>query len=176
MREQPANLIRFIASLDIKPNNVVYLNGLDMKFDFVSRFYTPHISISVLANNVLRDIATGMVPTTVLQNTEYGILRDIEESGIKTINRSMYTLIRIVLLETFSIVYTLNDKQNFIRYVEIDAIDDLRQNIKYLIDALGKDNRYSKITQSLQILLTDLGYIQAAIPEMKERWRIDGTL
>ena len=176
MEEQSSSLIRFISSLDVKPDNTVYLNGLDMTFDFVSRFYTPHVSISVLANSVLRDIASGAIPTTVLSTTEAGILKDISDSGLNTANKPVYTLTRVVLLEVFSILYTLNDKPSFIKYIEVESIEAVRQNIKYIVDALGKNDRYSTLIRSLQAMDIDLGYIQAEIPEMKERWRVDGTL
>lgn len=175
MMPQSSSMIRFLSSISIDPDNSIVLNKFDDTLEFVSRFYTPHYKITILAGNVLADIKDGVVPTAVIQEDQDSLITHILNSNLEISRPHIYTLCRAVLLEAFSIVYTLNDKEEYIKYIDEDEITEVRETIKYLQDTLGKYDQYGQIVKGLQDMDIAMGFIQVQLPEVREGM-INGTL
>ena len=62
------------------------------------------------------------------------------------------------------------------KYIDTADVNLTRQNVKYLLDYLGDDERYSEITIDLQSMDVALGYVGAQIPLIKKELRNNGTL
>lgn len=168
MLEQSPSLIRFIAGLNLHPDNTIVLNKLDTNLSFVSRFYTPHFKVSILGKHVLEDVTKGVIPSRLIQTEEENLTTYIQNSDLRTTHPMLYTLARAVVLETFSLVYTLNDRKEYIRFLDEEDVQDTRETIKYLCDALAKIEKYNRIVKGLQDLDIHLGYIQKEIPAVRE--------
>lgn len=59
---QTASLLRFLNNINLNSTNIQY-NLLDENIGFVSRYYTPNIQLSELAQRVLNDIQHNNIKT-----------------------------------------------------------------------------------------------------------------
>lgn len=165
--KQPAALLRFISAFDINPDNTIVSNVLDKEATFVSRFYTPNMKVSVLSTKVLKDLETKDILVVNRTLNPDSLTGQIINSSLRVRNPAIFQLAKTVILESFSLVYSINDSPELLEFIDADEIATARINVKYIIDALGKDPDYIKMSQNLSELDISLGYIQAQVPVLK---------
>ena len=156
----------FISKIRVNPQNIIIENFLDKGFPKLSSYYTPRRELSELAIHTLEEVQRGKIihskgktdPRTIpgmVFNT--GVLREYPEL-------TMY--FRIVLLETFSVVYAIKYREDFRQYLNGEDIRGVRDNINFIVDILGFDPRYKDLILSLQTVEIELAYIQAQVNKM----------
>lgn len=164
----PRELLRFISNIKLDNNNNLILNLLDTTPSFVTRFYTPNFSVSVLASNVLAKLERNTILASSVQLANSNLVHKVNTSGMKLKRPDIYLLLRTVVLETFSLIYTIREDNSLIKYLSLDEIKLTRANLRYILTEIGADEAYSPIIQDLHNLDIALGYIQAQVPVIKE--------
>lgn len=160
----PRNFISFIRNLEIDPDNLVVENILDRESDFISQYYTPNNRVSELGRKVLESLNRQRVRTHpgTLDKGSLGYL--ILRSDFLTHYKNIETLLKIILLESFSIEIAIFHDESFRKYLSKEDIKDTRETLKFVLDIISLDPRYSEIISHLQDLNVSLGYIEAQVP------------
>lgn len=164
-----AALLRYISSYEIAPDNTIVLNTLDRELDFVSRYYTPRLKISELASFVLKDIESEKIQPKKSPPSKGSFLDKMLTNNIRYTDNNLYQLGKTILLECFSIMYTINYKNSYVIYLSESDIRQARTNIIYFIDAIGSKEEYHDLKDDLYEFDISLGYIQGQIPVLKEQ-------
>lgn len=161
-----SSLLRFISSFDIDPNNTVITPTALDSAEFVSMFYTPQLRVSKLASKVSEELDTGVIAKNELPNKD-SFMYKLQTSDLKETKPYVYQLAKVVMLECFSIVYAIKHENKLLKYLEKEDIRTARTNLKYILDSLGKDQKYMGMTEDINKLDISLGYIQAQIPVIR---------
>lgn len=163
----PAALIRFMSYLDVDPDNVIMSNVIDQEPNFISRFYTPNLRVSPLAAKVLAALHTDTFLTINRDVSADSLIGQLTASNLRTENPYVYQLTQTIVLEAFSLVYAIEDREELVKYINADDINRVRINLKYVLDAIGKDHKYTSLIENIQELDVTLGYIEAQVPVIK---------
>lgn len=159
--------LRFISSYEIAPNNELIYNTLDREAEFISRYYTPRLRVSELASFVLKDISSETIKPINKSVAKDSFLEKVFESNMKDRNPHLYQLAKTILLEVFSLVYLVDHKQNYAKYLSESDLRQVRMNIKYFLDAIGGEERYLNLVEHLHQFDISIGYVQGQVPVIK---------
>lgn len=165
----PASLIRFISYLETDPDNVIVNNVIDQEPNFISRFYTPNLRISPLASKVLKELQDNSFLTTNRDVSPNSLIGQLSNSNLKAENPHLYQIAQTIVLESFSLIYAIEDKEELIKFISADDINLVRTNLKYLLDAIGTNHKYTDMIENIQQMDVTLGYIEAQVPVIKNR-------
>jgi len=163
------DLISFISSIEVTPDNLVVENELDQESSFVSRFYTPHSAVSELARKVLENIQMNQIPTTVKRVKKESLAHHFIHSNFRETYPSLFKYIKILLLECFAIAYTIDYDPKLTKFLTQEDIQDTIETLKYILDVVSLDVRYPEIINGLHDLNVDLGYIKGQVPVIRSR-------
>lgn len=168
LSRHPKELLRFISNIKLDSNNNLILNLLDTTPSFVTRFYTPNFSVSVLATNVLAKLERDTILSSNVQLASSNLIYKINTSGMKLKRPDIYLLLRVAVLETFSLIYTIREDNDLIKFISVEEIKAVRVNLRYILTEIGAVEDYATIVEDVQNLDVVLGYIQAQVPVIKE--------
>ena len=175
MIKQSQELLRFFSALNVDYNNKVYVNTIDSTSNYITRFYTPNLTVTPLSNVVLGyineqvDIQEGLFSI----DTE-SIIYLVNQSDLRISSPYIFKLIQSVTLDAFSIVYALEEKPLLLKYVEESDLRVTVENIGYIVDALSGQSAYTEITAKLQDLYIALGYLASSLDAIKKDVLTDG--
>ena len=162
--------------MKVNPDGTVITNVIDTTPNYISRFYTPKLVISSLSSNILSVLNQDDFFQTNRALSESTLTMKFLKSSLKLESPFVYTLAQTTILEAFALLYSLKEKPELMKYIDTADVNLTRQNVKYLLDYLGDDERYSEITIDLQSMDVALGYVGAQIPLIKKELRNNGTL
>ena len=154
-------LLDFVTTIKVSPNNIVVENTLDAELPFVSRYYTAHKGLSELGRYVLQDIQRGQVSYTRKQLDTNSLTYLAKHSGLLTEYPSLTTYFKILILESYAIMYAVEEKASYRKHLNKKDIRKVRTTLKYILDIIGMDVAYEAIITHLQDLDIELGYIEA---------------
>lgn len=159
-------LLRFISSFDVDPDNSVIGTALD-EATFVSRFYTPKMKVSALAVKVLDELANNKILAENRTPHEGSFMYKLQNSDLRTTKPYLFQLSKTIMLECFSVVYAVEQKPELLKYLNQTDLQVARTNLKYLLDAIGDDPKYSSMTEDINKIDISMGYIQAQVPVLR---------
>lgn len=174
--KQSPDLLRFIGSLELDADNSVVTNAVDSKISYVSKYFTPHLRVSPLTNKVLSMLDLDNMYANNVTLDEDNLTYMTLHSGLKTEMPDIYQLIQVIVADSFSMLYVLAGDTSLIVYLSSGNIQVTRNNIKYVIDALGTTDIYQDIVQQLTILDTACGYLQAQVENLKTQYQRTGSI
>lgn len=174
--KQSPDLLRFIGSLELDADNSVVTNAVDSKISYVSKYFTPHLRVSPLTNKVLSMLDLDNMYANNVTLDEDNLTYMTLHSGLKTEMPDIYQLIQVIVADSFSMLYVLAGDTSLIVYLSSGNIQVTRNNIKYVIDALGTTDTYQDIVQQLTILDTACGYLQAQVENLKTQYKRTGNI
>lgn len=174
--KQSPDLLRFIGSLELDADNSVVTNAVDSKISYVSKYFTPHLRVSPLTNKVLSMLDLDNMYANNVTLDEDNLTYMTLHSGLKTEMPDIYQLIQVIVADSFSMLYVLAGDTSLIIYLSSGNIQVTRNNIKYVIDALGTTDTYQDIVQQLTILDTACGYLQAQVENLKTQYQRTGNI
>nr|AGM61361.1 hypothetical protein BTP1_16 [Bacillus phage phiBTP1] len=85
------------------------------------------------------------------------------ESDLVTYNPRMYTLVTSVVLESFALLYSIEEESTNLQYMSHKDFQRIRDNVNYIADYFSTVRRYRKIIEALRITDVSLGYIENQI-------------
>lgn len=174
--KQSADLMKFISYLKIDINNKVIENVIDKEPNYISRFYTPKLVVSSLASRLLMIINNDKFIETNKSLSADTLTVKMLNSGLRLSNPYVYNLAQTVVLESFALIFMIEEDMTLLKFIDSTDVAQIRQNVKYILDNLGSDDRYMSITKDLQNMDVALGYIEAQIPLMKQELKNNGTI
>lgn len=159
MIQKPAELVRFISGVNIDSEGTVHLDQLDVDDTFESELYSPTFSVSVMSRMVLDEInkTVELLDMPVEKDSFIGL---VLASDLQDYSPYIYLLTKIVALECYSVVYCIDEDRNKLRYVTKKDVHRIKENINYLADYMGTEDKYYKVVESLRDMYIALGYVE----------------
>ena len=173
---QSADLLRFIRYLRVNPSGEVVKNVLDTETNFISRFFTPQFRVNKISSTILDLINDNQISDINKSLSKDSLTYKFLQSGLKLTAPKIYALGQIVILESFALIYAIEEAPEMFKYINENDVEDTRETVKYLIDYLGDKNDYVGIVMDLQNMDIALGYIQRQIPLIQGGLDVNGTI
>ena len=98
------------------------------------------------------------------------------KSGLRLTAPDIYQLAQIVVLESFALIYAIEEKPEMFKMINESDVKQTRENVKYLVDYLGEKKDYTDIVMDLHSMDIALGYIQEQIPLIQGGLPVNGTI
>lgn len=160
--------MRFISTLNIDLEGGVILNVIDTEEpNFISRFYTPHLKVSQLGADISNKINLSEIEQSSKQLNNNTLTIKLINSGLALENPYMYKLAQSILLDSFAVVYAIEEDATLLQGIEVKDLTQTRTNVKYLIDYLGDKEDYVEIVERLHNLSVAVGYIENQLPILR---------
>ena len=157
------DLIRFISSVPVLGDGTIPMNTIDSEQPFVSTLYDPVYSLTVIARKVQELINSGkieVVSDTVDPNT---IVYKALNSDLASYAPDIYTLLRAIVLESFALLYMIDNASANLQYVSAKDIKRHRTNLNYIADYLSTEPKYYHMIENLRDMNIAFGYMENQI-------------
>jgi len=156
------DLIRLISNVPVLIDGTVPLNQVEDD-PFVSILYTPTYSLSTVARLTQNLLNNGKIEVAQETLDETTLVYKAFNSNLASAFPSMYTLLRVVALESFSLLYMIDNDPVQLQYVSKKDILRTRENLNYLADFFGTQSDYHHFIQTMRDMNISLGYLQNQI-------------
>jgi len=169
---QSYELIRYISNIAIASDGTIIRNEITTGNTYVSDLYTPTYAVSVLARityNMLNSDKIKLVNTPIEKGT---FTRLVLDSDIATQAPNIHLLIRAILLESFSLVYSINEERDNLKYITEKDIRRLKENINYIADYMSTEEKYFHMIEHLRNMYIAIGYIEHQIDVIMNEGRV----
>lgn len=160
--EKPLQLIRFISDIKVLEDGTVPLDYIDSD-PFVSELYEPTYSLSVLARITQSIINSGGIKPTSHELGENTIVHQAINTDLRDEAPEVYLLLKLTVLESFSLVYHIDESRKDLMYVSARDIRIMKNNISYITDYLGTRSKYHHMIETMRDMHVSLGYIEHQI-------------
>ncbi len=167
MEKQAADLLRFISGITTDLVGGIVTNVVDEQPNYISRFYTPQLVVTSLSNQVVTLLSSNYFEKTNTNVAESTLTYELMNSDLKTRSPYLYNLCQAAILDSFSLVYTLQENPDMVKYLESSDLKQCMQNISYITDALGLLDAYTEIVSNFQSLYIAIGYIDSSLANLK---------
>lgn len=164
---QTASLLRFLNNINLNNTNIQY-NLLDERIGFVSRYYTPNIQLSELAQRVLNDIQHNNIKTAEKDLNKNSIVNKIDKTMLKVQAPRIYFILQTIIMESYAIVNCFVENIDSLVYLTERDVKIARENLNYVADYLSDYEEYSSIVTDLRELDICFGYIELQLPLIKK--------
>ncbi|ASN67812.1 hypothetical protein 7AX1_179 [uncultured Caudovirales phage] len=164
---QTASLLRFLNNINLNNTNIQY-NLLDENIGFVSRYYTPNIQLSELAQRVLNDIQHNNIKTAEKDLNKNSIVNKIDKTMLKVQAPRIYFILQTIIMESYAIVNCFVENIDSIVYLTERDVKIARENLNYVADYLSDYEEYSSVVTDLRELDICFGYIELQLPLIKK--------
>lgn len=164
---QTASLLRFLNNINLNSTNIQY-NLLDENIGFVSRYYTPNIQLSELAQRVLNDIQHNNIKTAEKDLNKNSIVNKVDKTMLKVQAPRIYFILQTIIMESYAIVNCFVENIDSIVYLTERDVKIARENLNYVADYLSDYEEYSSVVTDLRELDICFGYIELQLPLIKK--------
>lgn len=164
---QTASLLRFLNTINLNNTNIQY-NLLDERIGFVSRYYTPNIQLSELAQRVLNDIQHNNIKTAEKDLNKNSIVNKIDKTMLKVQAPRIYFILQTIIMESYAIVNCFVENIDSLVYLTERDVKIARENLNYVADYLSDYEEYSSVVTDLRELDICFGYIELQLPLIKK--------
>ncbi len=164
---QTASLLRFLNNINLNSTNIQY-NLLDENIGFVSRYYTPNIQLSELAQRVLNDIQHNNIKTAEKDLNKNSIVNKVDKTMLEVQAPRIYFILQTIIMESYAIVNCFVENIDSIVYLTERDVKIARENLNYVADYLSDYEEYSSIVTDLRELDICFGYIELQLPLIKK--------
>ncbi|MDU5108481.1 hypothetical protein, partial [Clostridium sp.] len=141
---QTASLLRFLNNINLNSTNIQY-NLLDENIGFVSRYYTPNIQLSELAQRVLNDIQHNNIKTAEKDLNKNSIVNKVDKTMLEVQAPRIYFILQTIIMESYAIVNCFVENIDSIVYLTERDVKIARENLNYVADYLSDYEEYSSI-------------------------------
>lgn len=173
---QSADLLRFFRYLNVNVQGDVVSNVIDGQPNFISRFYTPHTRVNKISSTLLDIVKDNNISETNKELSKDSLTYKFLKSGLRLTAPDIYQLAQIVVLESFALIYAIEEKPEMFKMINESDVKQTRENVKYLVDYLGEKKDYTDIVMDLHSMDIALGYIQEQIPLIQGGLPVNGTI
>ncbi|AMO26003.1 hypothetical protein Blue_180 [Bacillus phage Deep Blue] len=167
---KPLDLVRFVSSFSVLPDGTIPLNEMGSTVQFESNLYTPSFSVSALARLTLDDIKQNKIEVVNVPLDPRTIVSQVMSSDLATYNPRVYVLVCAVVLESFALLYSIEETRTSLQYVTKKDILKIKQNVNYIADYFGTERKYRKMIETLRDIDISIGYLENQVESVMNRW------
>ncbi|AFQ96516.1 putative membrane protein [Bacillus phage vB_BceM_Bc431v3] len=167
---KPLDLIRFVSSVPVLPDGTIPLNEMGTTVQYTSTLYTPSFSVSALARLTLEDIQRNKIELINVPLDPRTIVSQVMNSDLATYNPRVYVLVCAVVLESFALLYNLEERNTNIQYVTKKDILKMKQNVNYIADYFGTERKYRTMIETLRDIDISIGYLENQVESAMNKW------
>ena len=162
-----ADLYRFLHGLSFDKNGVVIENELDKTSNYISKYYTPNLTVSLISteakSSIFLDSTTGYNDTTDPDS----LLYKIQNSTIAVETPGIYRLCQVAIMDFYSISYAYHDDNTLFKDLTTADMDKTIANCLYLADYFSGDTRYTDIASLFTNAVAALGVLKNNLVTLK---------
>lgn len=163
MIQKPADLLRFISNIPVLSDGTIPLNTMNDSVSTMPSVYTPTFTLSTLArmtqdilkNDEIEPVNTELNPKTIVSQAL--------NSDLASYAPSIYLLLRAVILESFSLLYHIEQSSANLQYVSTRDINKIKENVNYIADFFGTEEKYYEMIEAMRDIHISYGYLQNQI-------------
>lgn len=175
--QKPVDLIRFISDIPVLNDGTIPINILDNTSTFTSEMYTPVYALSALARmtqDVLNSDKIELINADLDPNT---IVYMAQNSDLASYAPDIYLLLRAVVLESFSLLYCIEEDIVKLQYISDKDFFNIKTNINYIADYFSTESKYYKMIDTLRNMNISFGYLENQVEViMSERGVFNGSI
>lgn len=134
----------------------------------MSRYYTPNIQLSELAQRVLNDIQHNNIKTAEKDLNKNSIVNKIDKTMLKVQAPRIYFILQTIIMESYAIVNCFVENIDSLVYLTERDVKIARENLNYVADYLSDYEEYSSVVTDLRELDICFGYIELQLPLIKK--------
>jgi hypothetical protein len=166
----PNDLLRFVSTVPVLSDGTIPVNTIETNESFVSTMYDSAPAVSVVARIVKKDIEDGKLEASTSALGSDTIVYKALNSDLATYAPNIYTLLRAVALESFSVLYTIENNPEDLQYMSSADIRRARNNLSYIADYMSTEEKYYTLIEDLRTMNIAFGYMENQIDViMKDR-------
>lgn len=163
MIQQPSELIRFISGIPVLNDGTVPVNTLDSEAAFKSDLYTATYAVSSIARITQDVLNSDKIEVVDVQLEPGTIIKQALNSDLASYAPSIYLLVRMTVLESFALLYHIENDTENLQYVSTRDIKRIRENLNYIADYMGTEPKYYSMIEVLRHTNISFGYLQHQI-------------
>jgi hypothetical protein len=165
-----AELVRFVSSIPILNDGTIPTNSIDSGSTFASTLYDATYSLSVVARLTQDLIKNDKIELVSGETDSTTIVHRALNSDLSSYTPTIYLLLKSVVLESFSILYMMDNDPVNLQYVSAKDIRRVRQNVNFIADYFSTEPKYYHMIENMRDINISFGYIENQIDViMKER-------
>lgn len=160
---QPVDLIRFISNIPVTEEGAIPINTIESEPLFQSDLFKPSFFLTILARMGQNIIKSGKIEVRDIPLGDHTIVSKAINTDISSYEPRLYLLLRATVLESFSLVYYIEQEQQALQYVTQKDIQRIRENINYLADYMSTVPKYRFMIDTMRTMNISLGYLEHQI-------------
>lgn len=178
---QTSGLMKFLNNIDLNKRTLVDIKGneqgnrtslnhnlLDENLQFVSRFYTPQLRLSPLADKVLELIKDDNIVVSDVDSNTHTIIKKVGSTILHIQAPQVYKILQSIVLEAYSIINCMTENIESLKYLSSMDLLIIRENINYVADYLSQHDNYDSIIEDLRSMDICFGYLEQQLPILKK--------
>jgi hypothetical protein len=167
-----ADLIRFVSNVPVLNDGTIPINQIETTETFISDLYSPVYSLSTVARMVQGLLNSGKIEVTTETLDSSTIVYKALNNDLASYAPNIYLLLRAVVLESFALLYTIENELKNLQYMSVKDIQRAKVNLNYVADYLSTEPKYFYMIENLRDMNISFGYLQNQIDViMNERGR-----
>ena len=158
--QKPLALVRFISGIPVLNDGTIPLNTMDDTPQFVSDMYQPVYALSSVARLTQSILDSDKIELLDVNLDPSTIVYQALNSDLASFSPNIYTLLRAVVLESFSLLYCIDEESSNLQYVSKKDFTNLKNNINFIADYFSTDPKYYGMIDTLRNMTISLGYLE----------------
>lgn len=158
-----SDLVRFISNIPVLTDGTIPTNTVESNEPFVSLLYTPTYSLSTVARLTQDLLKNGKIEVVEITSDSTTLVHKAFNSDLASSYPRMYLLLRAVALESFSLLYMMDNDPVQLKYMSAKDIIRMRTNINYLADFFSSVPDYYYMIETMRDMNISLGYLENQI-------------
>lgn len=163
--EQVQSRAQFIFATDfkIKESGTIDWVPAEGQEVHVSAIFKPEYKISTLAKKFKELVESGEVFELSSLMPPSTFVKEITSDGMKIAQRNAYVLSQAIVLESLALLYCVENKPYWRRYLFQEDILRIHENINYVIEALPIGTKYHNMLRLLRLMDVDIMYVASRL-------------
>jgi hypothetical protein len=167
-----ADLVRFVSNIPVLNDGTIPINQIETTETFTSDLYSPVYSLSTVARMVQGLLNSGKIEVVNETLDSSTIVYKALNNDLASYAPNIYVLLRAVVLESFALLYTIENEPKNLQYMSAKDILRAKQNLNFIADYFSTETKYFHMIENLRDMNVSFGYLQNQIDViMNERGR-----
>ncbi|GAA5351232.1 hypothetical protein [Bacillus licheniformis] len=158
-----SDLIRFISGIPVLNDGTIPLNNITDDDAFESKLYKPTYALTVLSRITQNELNNGTIEVTNDALDSNTIVMKALNSNLSSFSPDIYLLLKAVVLESFSLLYNIENSPKNLQYVSARDIRTIKTNTNFIADFFSTDPKYYHMIENMREMNISFGYIENQI-------------
>lgn len=158
-----SNLVRFISNVPVLSDGTIPINMVDEGVPFTSDLYEANYSLSAVARMVQSLLKGDKIEIVEVTPDSTTIVERAFDSNLASAYPEIYLLLRAVVLESFSLLYMIDNDPAQLQYMSQKDIRRVRTNVNFIADFFSIVPAYYFMIENMRDMNISLGYLENQI-------------